>query len=623
MKKRFSLILWAGIIFSVLVVSACGQSTAIKELYLKKEIRIPMRDGKKLYTAIYIPRDSSRNYPILLQRTPYSVMPYGTDKYRKKLGPSADFVQSGYIFVYQDVRGRFMSEGKYVNMRPYIEHKSEKEQIDESTDTYDTIEWLIKHLAHTNGRVGMWGISYPGFYTAMGIIDAHPALKAASPQAPIADWFIGDDMHHNGALSLTMAFNFFSVFGQPRPVPVDHWPKRFEHGTPDGWQFFINMGLLSAADLLYFHHRISFWDDLMQHPVYDTFWQKRNILPHLKNIQPAVLVVGGWYDAEDLYGTLHIYQRIEQEDKQNKNRIVMGPWFHGGWARSDGQRLGDLRFGSKTSLYYRQKIEFPFFEYYLKDRGNFSPAEATMFDGGANQWHYFRKWPPEGVKSRNLYLSDNQKVSWTAPSAEMQCDEFWSDPQKPVPFIDQITNTWGRLYMVADQRFAAKRPDVRVYQSEIVSDSLTVAGPITADLFISTTGTDADWVVKLIDVYPDATPNFKPNPCKIQMAGYQRLVRAEIFRSKFRNSYEHPEALQPSQITEIKFPLQDVFHTFLPGHRIMIQIQSSWFPLFDRNPQTFTNIYEAKAEDFHGQWHRLYHSAAYPSHLKLPVLKNE
>jgi len=608
-------------VFLLAQAAFCQESFSVKEHYIKNEYRIPMRDGVHLFTAVYTPRDTSANYPILLQRTPYSIAPYGKENYRKQLGPTQKMAESGYIFVYQDVRGKFMSEGRYVNMRPYIPGKREPSEVDETTDTYDTIDWLIHNIPHNNGRVGMWGISYPGFYTAMGLIDAHPALKAASPQAPIADWFIGDDMHHNGAFSLNLAFNFYSVFGLPRPEPTTKWPARFRHNTPDGYAFFLNMGALPHANERYFHHNIAFWDSLMAHSVYDAFWQKRNILPHLRHIKPAVLVVGGWYDAEDLYGTLHIFKAIEKEDTRSKNFLVMGPWFHGGWARSDGDKLGDIRFGSKTSLFFRDSLEFPFFEYYLKGRMRFRSRGSWCFDGGANKWHDFARWPPSGIRTAALYLHSGQRLSFEQPlTSETAYDEFISDPAKPVPFFDKITTRWDRRYMVADQRFAARRPDVLLYQTESLERPLTLAGGLSAELFVAASGSDADWVVKIIDVYPDSAADPKPNPCDVRMGGYQRLVRAEIMRSKFRNSYSHPSPLKPEETTHVKIRLQDVFHTFKRGHRLMVQIQSSWFPLFDRNPQKFIDIYRAGDRDFQKARHRIYHSARYPSHIKLDLL---
>ncbi len=616
--RRFLLFLVLASFLSPLF--AQNTSFDVKAHYVKKEYKIPMRDGVHLFTSVYLPKDTTRSYPILLQRTPYSVAPYGEDRYKNHLGPSHKFEEEGFIFVYQDVRGRFMSEGTYCNMRPYLPHKHGK-QTDETTDTYDTIEWLVQHLPHNNGKVGVWGISYPGFYTSMSIIDAHPALKAASPQAPIANWFVGDDVHHNGAFALLLAFDFFSVFGVPRPVPINHWNKPIVKLPPDGYQFFLEMGALPNANQRYFHHQIAFWDSLMAHGTYDAFWKARNILPHFKNIKPAVLVVGGWFDAEDLYGTLNTYKAIERQSSGSSNALVMGPWSHGGWQRSDGDHLGDIRFGQKTSHFFQDSVLFPFFMYYLKDRPGYQANEALCFDTGARHWHQFAQWPPK-FQPRALYIGPEHSLAFTPSQVkDSTYDAYISDPAKPVPFTKQITNRWGREFMVEDQRFAAQRPDVLVYRSPALTDSLTLAGPIKVHLSLSSSGSDADFVVKLIDVYPDTAKDFSPNPCKVRMGGYQQLIRADIMRAKFRNDLSAPQPLVPGKITSLDMTMQDVYHTFLPGHRIMVQIQSSWFPLFDRNPQVFTDIYRARNADFRRAEQRIYCSRRYPSYLILPVLK--
>ncbi len=588
--------------------------------YLKKEIYIPMRDGVRLFTSVYIPRDTTRTYPILMQRTPYSVGPYGAEKYKRRLGPSRRFEEEGFIFVYQDVRGRFMSEGTYKNMRPYIPHKKPG-QTDETTDTYDTIDWLIKHIPRNNGKVGIWGISYPGFYTSMAIIDAHPALKAASPQAPIANWFIGDDVHHNGAFALTLAFDFFSVFGVPRPGPVNHWNKPLVKMPPDGYRFFLNMGALPNANRKYFHHKIAFWDSIMAHGTYDAFWQARNILPHFKHITPAVLVVGGWFDAEDLYGTLNTYKAIEKYNPGISNSLVMGPWSHGGWERSKGDHLGNIRFGANTSVFFQDSVLFPFFMHYLKGRPGYKNREALCFDTGALRWRTFDRWPID-YSATNLYLAPKGTLQFEQPGdSRPDFAEYVSDPAKPVPFTARITNRWGRTFMIEDQRFADRRPDVLVFQTSPLSDSLTLAGPLKVRLFASVSTTDADFVVKVIDVWPDTSKDFRPNPCGIRMGGFQELIRGDIMRAKFRNDYSKPQPLVAGKITEIAMTMQDVYHTFLPGHRLMVQIQSSWFPLFDRNPQQFEDIYRAKDDDFKKAHIKIYFSQKHASHLILPVIR--
>jgi putative CocE/NonD family hydrolase len=582
-----------------------------------------MRDGVKLFTAVYAPRDTSIDYPIILNRTPYSVAPYGENNYRSVLGPSDFFTEEGYIFVYQDVRGAFMSEGTFVEMRPYIESKKDKNDIDESSDTFDTIDWLIKNVAHNNGKAGIFGISYPGFYAAMGIIDAHPALKASSPQAPIANWFVDDDFHRNGAFWLPHAFWFYTGFGIPRPQPLNHWQKDvFTTDNPDGYDFFLKMGSFSNTTEKLFEHKIPFWDTMMAHPDYDYFWQARNSLPHFNNIKPAVMVVGGWFDEEDLYGALNTYKSIESKNSDNQNTLVMGPWFHGGWAGSSGDRLGDISFGSKTSKYYQKNIELPFFNYYLKGKGKLKRPEAYVFETGANEWKQFNEWPPKNTQQRELYFNNNGSLTFN-PSAEnnKQYDEYVSDPAHPVPYTQSITQNMLREYMDEDQRFASQRSDVLTYETEPLNEDVTIAGPIEANLFVSTSGTDADWVVKLIDVFPDSIKYVSPNDSKAVMGGYQMMVRGDIMRGKYRNSYSNPEPFVPGKITNVNLKLQDVLHTFKKGHRIMVQVQSSWFPLADRNPQKFENIYFAKDSDFQKATQRVYFSKEFPSNIKVLILQ--
>ena len=601
----------------------------IKAAYTKREVMIPMRDGVKLFTAIYSPKDASQPNPILFVRTPYTVAPYGLDSYTDLLGPSPRFAYEGYIFVYQDVRGRWMSEGDFVDVRPHIAKKAGPKDVDESTDTYDTIEWLLKNVPNHNGRVGMWGISYPGFYVSSGIIDSHPALKAVSPQAPIGDWFLGDDFHHNGAFFLPHAYNFYAAFGQPRQGPGFVTPKPFEHGTPDGYKFFLQMGAIKNGLELYrkkLGAGIPFMEQMSQHPNNDEFWRSRRILEHLRNIKPAVLTVGGWFDAEDLYGTLNTYASIEQKNPGITNKIVMGPWFHGGWARSEGDRLGHARFGSKTSEYYRDRIELPFFNIYLKyctDICKVDLPEALMFETGSNQWRSYDSWPPKNVEQRSLYIDSNGRLSFSAPAGRDGADEYVSDPFKPVPFIENVDIGMTREYMTDDQRFASRRPDVLSYQTDVLGEDLTVAGPLQADLFVSTTGTDADFIVKLIDVYPDDAKDPDPNPANFRAAGYQMLVRGEPFRARFRNGFDKPEPMNPGAVTRIEFKLPDVNHTFQKGHRVMLQIQSTWFPLVDRNPQKFVpNIFAADEGDFQKATQRIHRTSDRPTHLKVYVLKN-
>ena len=594
----------------------------IKAHYTKYEFRIPMRDGVKLFTALYIPKDITQPYPIMLRRTPYGVGPYGVDNFLDRLGPSEKFAKEGFIFAYQDVRGRWESEGQFVNMQPFIPNKVGKENVDESSDAFDTIDWLVRNIPNNNGKVGIWGVSYPGFYAAMACIDAHPALKAASPQAPIADWFIGDDFHHNGAVFLPATFNFLAGFGREKTEPVTVPETPFEHGTPDGYNFFLNLGSLRNVNERHFKNKIAFWNEAMQHETYDTFWQARNIRPHLRNVRPAVMTVGGWFDAEDLFGTLQVYESIEKMNSGIFNVLVMGPWQHGGWGRTEGDALGNIRFGSKTSVFYQENIEFPFFNFYLKEQGELKLPEAYVFETGRNQWRQYDVWPPKGVRSKAFYLHGNSKLSFDPPVENETglFDEYISDPAKPVPFIQKINIGMPVEYMVEDQRFASSRTDVLVYQTEVLENDLTVAGPIVPSLFVSTTGTDADWVVKLIDVYPDSYPDNNPNPGQVRMGGYQQLVRGEPMRGKFRHSFEKPEPFEPGNVTKVEFVMPDSYHTFRAGHRVMVHIQSSWFPLVDRNPQKFLNIYQAREEDFQKATQHIYRSKSYPSSVRISVL---
>jgi putative CocE/NonD family hydrolase len=600
----------------------------VKANYTKHEYRIAMRDGVKLFTAVYVPKDEAQTYPILMTRTPYSVSPYGADSYKNSLGPSDLFMRDGYIFVYQDVRGRMMSEGDFADMRPHLDVKTGPRDIDESSDTYDTIEWLLKNVPNHNGRVGMYGISYPGFYASAGMIDAHPALKAVSPQAPISDWFVGDDFHHNGALYLPHAFSFFSGFGRARPAPTTNSGSRFDFGTEDGYQFYLNLGPVRNVNAMYFRNDIAFWNELMAHETYDAFWQARNLRPHLKNITPAVMTVGGWFDAEDLFGALETYKSVERQSPGASNILVMGPWVHGGWARGDGDLLGDVRFGAKTAEFYRGQIEFPFFSYYLKSKGDPRLPEAYVFETGRNQWRRMDAWPPAQAVTKSLYLAPGGRLAWSVPSESAAFDEYVSDPARPVPYINHVAIGMTREHMVDDQRFAARRPDVLTYVTDALESDVTVAGPISPSLQVSTSGSDSDWVVKLIDVYPDTFPepgaaaeNPSAQRAASRMGGYQQLVRGEAMRGKFRNSYEKPEPFVPGQITRVEYVMPDIFHTFRSGHRIMVQIQSSWFPLVNLNPQKFCNINTAVAADFQKATQRVYRSKDAASRVSLSLLE--
>ncbi len=613
---------------SLIWIMACSSLAAqdagyIREHYTKFEYQVPMRDGVKLFTSVYVPKDRMGKYPIILKRTPYSVAPYGIDDYldspRKQRGR---FFQDGYIVVFQDVRGRYMSEGTFVNVRPYIEEKMSNQDIDETTDTYDTIDWLLKNIPNHNGRVGISGISYPGFYTSMGAIDAHPAVKAVSPQAPVSKWFGGDDWFHNGAFLLSHAFGFYANFGKPRPEPTSESDPRFDYGTPDGYKFFLELGPIPNADANYFKGNVAFWKELMNHGTWDGFWAERDILQDLRNIKPAVMVVGGWFDAENLYGALKTYAAIEKNNPETHNMIVMGPWSHSQWSRDDGKRLGDVDFGSKTSDYYTEHIELPFFNYYLKGEGKMEHAEAVMFDTGADEWMFLDAWPPKNREEREIYLRADGKLSFDGPGqGEAAYDEYMSDPAKPVPYTAEIRHWYNAAYLLEDQRFTATRPDVLVYQTDVLEEDVTVAGPIWPSLYVSTSGTDSDWIVKVIDVFPDDAPDLEPNPRGVEQGGYQMLVRGDVLRGKFRESLAEPVPFTPNEVTEVTFELQDVLHTFKKGHRIMVQIQSTWFPLIDRNPQTFVDIFHATEDDFQKATQRVYRTPPNASSLKLGVMK--
>lgn len=623
----------------LLAAAALAQQTpaqrvaAVRETYTKFEYRIPMRDGVKLFTSVYIPKDvfgDGRTYPILLTRTPYNVAPYGIDQYRAGVGPSELFEKEKFIFAYQDVRGRFMSEGQYVLIRPHMPVKSGPQDTDESTDTYDTIDWLVKHVPGNTGKVGMYGISQPGFYVTAGMIDAHPALVAVAPQAPVTDYYMGDDVYHNGAFMLAHRFSFYMAFrgrvGEPAPPPL---ALPFQYGTPDGYDFFLGMGSLANADEKYFKHQQPYWELNIDHTTYDEVWQSRAIWKYLKAIKPAVMLVGGWYDTEDPQGLLRQFDFMERNTPPPVDMLVMGPWNHGGFSRGDGDRLGNVNFGSKTALYYREKIELPFFLYYLKGRGDGRFPKAWLFQTGTNQWRRFDAWPPKDTKVTDLYLAPAGKLAWQQPPGA-GFDEYLSDPAKPVPYVGRIVQGVLNTYMTEDQRFAAMRPDVLVYRSEPLDRDITVLGPIRVDLKVSTTGTDSDFDVKLIDVYPNDEPDYNtPGPAAagtgpapaplVPMGGYEELIRGEPFRGKFRKSFEKPVPFEPGKPDRITFYLPDIAHTFRPGHCIMVQVQSSWFPLTDRNPQKFMEIPKALSTDFVKATERVYTGGPDGSRIELRV----
>ncbi|MEJ7913533.1 MAG: CocE/NonD family hydrolase, partial [Chitinophagaceae bacterium] len=586
---------------------------------------IPMRDGIRLYTAIYIPKDTTERHPILMLRTPYSSAPYGADAWRNFANSYARlYFRENYILVFQDVRGKFMSEGNFVDVRPYNPAKKGTE-FDEASDSYDAVDWLVKNVPYNNGKVGAFGISYPGFYATMVALSAHPAVVAVSPQAPVTDWFMGDDFHHNGAFMLMDGFSFYQSFGLPRPQPTGQSAAPRFLPKSDNYEFYLKGGALSNFAKL-MGDSIQFWKDLYAHPNLDAWWKARNPQNYVQHIPAttSTLVVGGLFDAEDVYGAWNLYGSIEAKAKNN-NRIVMGPWYHGQWGGgSEGSNLGNIRFGSKTAEWYQNNVEVPFFNYHLKGKGNLSAlSEATIFFSGENNWKRLPQWPPQEAATQPIFLQPNGGLSYTKPPAQGGFTGYTSDPAKPVPYTEDVHLRRTREYMTDDQRFAGRRPDVIVFQTEPLPADLTLAGPLRADLFVSISTTDADFVVKLIDVFPDSfayeTPLPTPNP--YVMPGYQMLVRGEIMRGKFRKSFETPVPFSPGVVEKVTFSMPDVAHTFKKGHRLMVQIQSSWFPLSDRNPQKFVDIYKATNADFQKSDIRIYHDARNPSSLVLSVLK--
>ncbi len=596
------------ILFFVFNFSVAQEEFNVSEHYDKQEVQIKMRDGIKLHTTIYSPKDKSKKYPILLNRTPYSSRPYGEDKFRRSIGPNEYLMKEGNIVVYQDVRGRWMSEGVYDNMRAYIPNKKKK-QTDEASDTYDTIDWLVKNVANNNGNVGTWGISYPGHYAAFSVLSEHPALKAASPQAPIGDFYF-DDFHHNGAYLLSY-WIATAVFGYMKDEPTqESWYQIPSIGTKDPYQFFLDIGPLSNLDEYYKQDNV-FWQQLKNHPDYDEFWQSRGLVQHMKNVKPAVMTVGGLFDAEDLYGPFEIYKSL-QKNSDNFNILVMGPWSHGDWARKrERQAVGNIFFGENLSEAYQKDVETVFFNHFLKGEGEMKLPEAYIFDTGTKEWESFESWPPKEANKLTYFLNENQSLSST-PNEETS-QSFVSDINKPVPDSEDIRVTFTpRKYMTDDQRFAARRPDVMVYETEVLEEDLHLVGEILANLNVSTTGTDADWIVKIIDVHPhEGYDEPKEMQDHLTISNYHMMVRSEVMRGKYREDFSAPKAFVPNEKTNVQIKLQDINHTFRKGHKLQIQVQSTWFPLIDRNPQKFVpNIFKASAEDFETHTHTIYNDSS-------------
>lgn len=612
-------------LISEVAISQNADSSWFVNNYTKKEVYIPMRDGIKLFTTFYIPNDKTEKHPFLMMRTPYSCAPYGEDKFAGIWRTyQMAYLRENYIIVTQDVRGRFMSEGEFEDVRPFNKNKKTNKDIDEASDTYDAIEWMIKNIENNNGKVGAMGISYPGFYATEAALSNHPALVAVSPQAPVTDWFIGDDFHHKGVFFMMDGFSFYSVFGKPHPAPTKNYGEGFKTPIKDNYKFFLQAGPVKNLAAM-IGDSIKFWHEMYKHPNYDDWWKARNARTGLYNVKPAMLFVGGLFDAEDCFGAWNCYKACEKQSPQTNCRIVMGPWYHGQWSR-EGYFLGNVRFESNTSAYYQQNMEIPFFNYYLKNKGTTNDiAEANIFFTGENKWRKLAAWPPANAISKDLFISKDHSLLFDQSGAGTKdaSYEYISDPYHPVPYTEGVQEHRTREYMTDDQRFAASRPDVVTLQTGELSNDISIGGPVIADLAVSISTTDADFVVKLIDVFPDNfsyPDSVKGNDKKYLMSGYEMLVRGEIMRGKFRNSFEKPEPFVPGQASHVKFELPDVAHTFKKGHRIMIQIQSSWFPLADRNPQKFINIYEASESDFQKATIHILYDKEHQSKLTLPVI---
>jgi len=592
---------------------AATTATDPNRAFKRMEVQIAMRDGVKLYTDIYIPKKSRGPLPFLMTRTPYGAT---DEKGFNPLLPSSykDFVEEGYIFVFQDIRGRYKSEGQFVMFRP-PRAKGDPKAIDESTDTYDTISWLIEHIPNNNGRVGVLGISYGGWLTVMAMLDPHPALKAVSEQASPADQFLGDDFHHNGAFRLSYGVEYSAM------METGTTNFHFQFDKHDTFEWYAALGGLSNFNKNYGHGKLPTWNDFVAHPNYDEFWQKQAVWPYLDTPKVPNLNVAGWWDQEDFYGPMKIYETLEKNDSNHMNYVIAGPWNHGGWSRGTGRKLGEIDFESDTAEHFRAKLQASWFAYWLKDKGPLKQPEALTFQTGSNRWESYDEWPPRSrTTDRPLYLRGSGAASFDKPAGENDFDSYVSDPAHPVPYRHRpISPTYPDggwpTWLVEDQRFVHMRPDVLSWETDPLGQDLAVAGDIVTHLFASTSGTDADWIVKLIDVYPE---DYAKDP---KMGGYQLMIADEVFRARFRESFTHPKAVVPGEVTEYAIDLHTNNHAFLRGHRIMVQVQSTWFPVIDRNPQTFVdNIYTATEADYKPATQRVYRSARFASHVSLPVL---
>ena len=609
-----------GILAAVIGVAATAvtaqqdRRAELAKMFDKREVMIPTRDGAKLHTEIYTPKDAKEPLPFLFERTPYGVS--AADKgLTEHLFRYSEMFKDGYIFVFQDIRGRFGSEGKF----EMLHTAPDANGVDESTDTYDTIAWLVKNVPNNNGRVGMNGISYPGYLVTMGMVNPHPALKAVSEQACMGDTWLGDDFFHNGAFRLSYGFEYTALLESSTEnfsFPFDRF---------DMFEWYLGLGALSNANEKYFHGKIPTWNNFVSHSSYDDFWKRHAVAYTLHEPTVPNLNVAGWWDQEDFFGPIMTYERLEKSDKRNYNFLVVGPWNHGGWAGGKGSSLGDIPFHNDTGVYFRQKIEAPWFAYWLHNKGTLPVKEATTFQTGSDTWTSYDAWPPKEAQTKHLYFHEGGKLSFDAPATDAKdaADSYLSDPAHPVPYrrrpVDMTypqdhPGSWY-FWLVQDQRFVDGRPDVATWQTDVLQDDVTVAGTVTAKLFASTTGSDADWIVKLIDVYPEKVEE------DWKLSGFELMVADEIFRGRYRNSYEKPEAIPQNQVTPFTVDLHSTNHVFKRGHRIMVQVQSTWFPLYDRNPQKFVpNIFDAKEADYQKATQTIYRSKEHPSSVEVMVL---
>ena len=604
------------LLFAILLISIVQHTPAqsqTEDKYNRREVMITMRDGVKLHTVIFTPKNQTEALPFLIERTPYGVNDYPSPE---KNGYVKDMADDGYIFVYQDIRGRYLSEGKF-EMQRFTRNKKDATAIDESTDTYDTIDWLLKNVANNNGKAGMYGISYDGWTTVMGAIDPHPALVAVSEQATPADMFLGDDFHHHGAFRLSYGFEYAFMEEATKTDSL------FPFDKYDTYEWYLKLGPLSNVNKKYFFNKLPSWNDFVNHPNYDTFWQKQSLSYRLDSPRVYTMNVAGWWDQEDFYGPQKAYEVWEKKDGHHKNYIVIGPWNHGGWAGGPGKKLGNINFDSSTGETFRKNIQARWFSYYLKGKGEGNFAEAITFQTGSNTWKTYDNWPPKEAVKKNIYFREDGKLSFEKPASNNtdSFDSYISDPAHPVPYrtrpVEETYSPGSRWYtwLTEDQRFVHNRPDVLSWETETLEEDVTVTGTITAKLFAATTGSDADWIAKLIDVYPEKYPD---DP---KMGGYQFMVANDVFRGRFRNSFEKPEPITPNKVEEYTIDLHSLNHVFKKGHKIMVQLQSTWFPIIDRNPQKYVpNIFEAKESDFQKATQKIYRSAMYPSHIELSVM---